>query len=555
MDESDDKNNESLTVDDDDFFQDTLPDGPMYDFIKLLLTKYAKIQDNFPADLLTQYLDTILEYKMQLKIETDSINIHKLNFAKLEHMSTERQKKIILFDTQSISEELKKLDVELIKKKVDEFRQLGIRLRRYQDYPTTLMTVNGPIVYSRIALRPATSEYKRKLEHMGIYGYIFPLDIGLGISRLPHKMTIEAMLTVAREAAKANSYEEAEQEIKRLTRIRVSDDTLRSVTDELGLLVHFNDVVNTDEVLGQFNGTNLKFPETKRNGTLYLECDGAMIATRKEKDFHTTATEETKGAIWKENKLGVAFSSDNIKYYKTESGRKYHVIEKREYTSLIGSSDEFAKMMLAMAIRNGYGLYQHTVLISDGAEWIKNMKETYFADAVHILDFYHLSKHVHDYAKEIFDYDEQRYVSWAEKIVHLLKNSQSKEVIEIINNLPKKIRSKANNDLVTYINHNKNYIDYLTYKNMGFFIGSGAIESGNKIVLQRRLKQGAMRWNLGPAQGLLSLVAKLRSGLWGSDVVDVAYKHYAGATEKQIKELAPKLFNILPLEQMTGTDE
>ena len=42
-------------------------------------------------------------------------------------------------------------------------------------------------------------------------------------------------------------------------------------------------------------------------------------------------------------------------------------------------------------------------------------------------------------------------------------------------------------NLATYIENNKNKMDYRLYESNGWFVGSGAIESSNKIVAQRRL--------------------------------------------------------------------
>jgi hypothetical protein len=149
---------------------------------------------------------------------------------------------------------------------------------------------------------------------MGIYGYIFPLGIGLGISRLPREMTIGAMLAAAGEAARANSHEEAEREIKRLTRIKVSGDTLRAVANELGALVHANDLVSADETIGRFSAPKPKFPETKRSGALCLERGGAVTAGRKEKGLRAAGA---GGPIGKEVRLGPAFSSGSAKYRET----------------------------------------------------------------------------------------------------------------------------------------------------------------------------------------------------------------------------------------------
>jgi hypothetical protein len=75
----------------------------------------------------------------------------------------------------------------------------------------------------------------------------------------------------------------------------------------------------------------------------------------------------------------------------------------------------------------------------------------------------------------------------------------------------------------TYIEHNKNKIDYAEYKRRGYYIGSGPIESGNKTVVQKRCKQAGMRWNEGNAQEMVTLKAKEESGSWGTSVRDFSW--------------------------------
>ena len=77
---------------------------------------------------------------------------------------------------------------------------------------------------------------------------------------------------------------------------------------------------------------------------------------------------------------------------------------------------------------------------------------------------------------------------------------------------------KGTVNLKTYITNNINKIHYQNYKNKGYLIGSGPIESGNKTILQKRLKQSGMRWSPNTAQPLLTLRAKAESGLWNSEV-------------------------------------
>ena len=82
-------------------------------------------------------------------------------------------------------------------------------------------------------------------------------------------------------------------------------------------------------------------------------------------------------------------------------------------------------------------------------------------------------------------------------------------------------------NLQHYIYNNREAIEYPTYREKGFFVGSGAIESGNKSVLQKRLKLVGMRWYMTSAESLLALRSKMKSDTWESEVVPLVRKQYS----------------------------
>ena len=130
-----------------------------------------------------------------------------------------------------------------------------------------------------------------------------------------------------------------------------------------------------------------------RKGVLYLEADGAALNTR---------VEDADGSTWRENKLGIVFSSDNIYCWTDKDGRRQHQIRKREYISFIGPVSEFKKHFLACGVSNGYGKYRQSIILSDRAGWIANMAQEIFPDAQHILDLFHLKENVYGFAKARF---------------------------------------------------------------------------------------------------------------------------------------------------------
>ncbi len=138
-----------------------------------------------------------------------------------------------------------------------------------------------------------------------------------------------------------------------------------------------------------------------------------------------------------------------------------------------------------------------------------------------ILDFFHLSENVYSYGKAKFKMNESQYIPWADEKCKKLRDGKWKEVL---GELDPEETYKNTVNLYHYINSNKEHIDYPQYSAMGLFIGSGAIESSIKIIVQRRFKQAGMRWGVSTAQYLMTLVSKWESELWESDVVNRTYK-------------------------------
>ena len=373
----------------------------------------------------------------------------------------------------------------------------------------TILTLNGRLTYARNILRPSNSKSAHKLLKIEGIKSVAPMDTLFKADKLPFKMTLATMLKAAYWAQNQCSYQNAEEIMNSINGIFINDDTIRSITNYVGEIVFREDCQKAEKAYELFLRGELPYPQDK-NGTLYIETDGAAINTR---------YKDEAGSTWRENKLGVIFSSDNIHSWIDKHNERQHRIQKREYVSYMGSCDEFKKHLLSCALKNGYGSYKKTVLISDGATWIRNLREEVFPDALQILDYYHLCENVHTFAKYLFNMDETKYNPWADDICKALKKSQFQQILKELLPYKNKKPGACPINLYGYIENNLSSIDYATYLKKGYFIGSGAVESGNKVILQRRLKQSGMRWNTKSAQSLLTLVSKEESGLWGLEVL------------------------------------
>jgi hypothetical protein len=58
---------------------------------------------------------------------------------------------------------------------------------------------------------------------------------------------------------------------------------------------------------------------------------------------------------------------------------------------------------------------------------------------------------------------------------------------------------------LAYFTTNAQRMRYAYFRDLGMFVGSGAVEAGCKAVIGQRLKLSGMRWNIPGATGILAL--------------------------------------------------
>ena len=335
------------------------------------------------------------------------------------------------------------------------------------------------------------------------------MDKDLELTELSHKMTKGLMLEAAFYGQNQNSFSDASEMLERGLHMHINRETVREVTEEIGNMVFEADKKKAAHIIENMHEIETGPDNESKKGVLYIMTDGAALNTR---------VKDENGSTWRENKTVIAFTDKNM-INRKDGG---HIITKKEYAAFVGSAEKFKGHVLCAAINAGYGNTHKTVIIGDGAAWIRNMGKELFPEAVQILDLYHLKENIYAYAKHRFAHNEKEYVPWAEAFIDKIEKGNKEEALLL---LPADEKLPANIvNLRTYINNNIDKIDYPEYKAKGYFVGSGAVESANKVILQRRLKQSGMRWNVPEAQSVLSLRAKVESNRWDSDVCPVLKK-------------------------------
>lgn len=328
---------------------------------------------------------------------------------------------------------------------------------------------------------------------------IIPLDEYLRIDKLPFKASVTAMIEIAFWGQNQSSFKKASQIIKRIHNIDISPNNVLRITKYIGKLVYEFVYKKALEIWN--NRAKLSLDCKTKKGTLYIEADGAAVNTR---------VEDENGSTWKENKLAIFFSDKDI--YKRKD--KANLILHKEYVSYLGNVDTFRILLFAKAVELEYWKYENIVFISDGATWLRNMISELFPEAIQILDKFHLIENIYEYARILFNDNKKKMEIFKDKIIGYCYSNEYDLIQKELKKYAKRDIPTTVCNLPTYIENNKDKINYSTYEHNNWFVGSGAIESSNKTVVQLRLKQAGMRWSVAGANDLLTLRCFDESSNW-----------------------------------------
>jgi hypothetical protein len=156
------------------------------------------------------------------------------------------------------------------------------------------------------------------------------------------------------------------------------------------------------------------------------------------------------------------------------------------------------------------------VFICDGAKWLWNNIEASYPKCIQILDFFHCKEHIFDFSKLYFGKNEKAITEFVGQIIEFLMNKKVNKAINALKELPikTKVKQKQKENLLNYLKNNEKRIDYGTFIENGYLIGSGPIEAAHRDVLQKRLKLSGQRWTIRGAQQIANLRVCEKSGKW-----------------------------------------
>jgi hypothetical protein len=263
-------------------------------------------------------------------------------------------------------------------------------------------------------------------------------------------------------------YEESSEILKKTTQLEVDDNTIHRLCNEIG--------EECETWLEEDSNKPVIRESIKDNEVVYGHFDGMMALTR------------TDG--WKEIKVGRIYKSGAL--LKASKDRGY--IHNSKYTFYLGGHKEFEYKMSNYL--DGYEyLKERLVIIIDGATWMKNWINAEYPRATQILDYYHAVEHFGKLGSIAIRNKEDRK-KWLKKVTNTLKEKGGEACIKIVTDLKcnTKKQKQEKENLLNYIENNKFRMNYSEYIKRGLQIGSGAMESAHRTLVQKRCKLSGQRW-------------------------------------------------------------
>jgi hypothetical protein len=156
------------------------------------------------------------------------------------------------------------------------------------------------------------------------------------------------------------------------------------------------------------------------------------------------------------------------------------------------------------------------VAVSDGASWIQELLDEQCPEAIRILDFPHAVGYLARAAQAALGIGSREAAVWLDTWAPTLKKGEPEDVIAAIRALPAPTVEAATEKrtAVRYLSNRLDQIRYADFQKQGYPIGSGIVESANKLVVEQRLKGSGMHWALKNINPLLALRGRLCSGQW-----------------------------------------
>lgn len=206
--------------------------------------------------------------------------------------------------------------------------------------------------------------------------------------------------------------------------------------------------------------------------------------------------------------------------------------EQLSYFARLADAETFGDLASSEIRRRGVERAREVAALQDGAEWIVGFVHGHRADAVYILDFAHAASYVNESADLARAAGAPLADDWVSQQLHTLKTEGPSALLASLNLLAVAFPRSGLTEKISYLYKREAFMQYPQYQQAGWPIGSGMAESGNKQVVQARLKGAGMHWERSNVNPMLALRTTLCSERWTQGWLRICAESHTQRTQR-----------------------
>jgi hypothetical protein len=243
-----------------------------------------------------------------------------------------------------------------------------------------------------------------------------------------------------------------------------------------------------------------------------ISCDGGRLRIRTKKRGPRTKKGRCRyRGVWREPKRFVISVVG-------PDGR-----QQRTFTPLIDATlagpDAMFDLLEQALKRVHIETAKRVLFVADGARWIWTRVQRLrlrlgLRGMVELLDFFPVVEHLNAVAELKKSWSSTQQRRWVKQQRQRLRHGQAQGVVEAVDQLCRGPLSKAVRTQRDYFARNAERLDYPAAKEAGLPIGSGAVESAIRRVINLRLKGASIYWLKPNAEAMLMLRSYFKAGRW-----------------------------------------
>jgi hypothetical protein len=239
-------------------------------------------------------------------------------------------------------------------------------------------------------------------------------------------------------------------------------------------------------------------------GRVYLSMDGTMCPLRD--PWKRDGSRGKLNCRYGEAKLGIAFQTRRKNGLDTE-------VVRRGCVGTLGDLGVFLTLVLALGRQWRLNAVRELIVLGDGAAWIWALVATHFAQAIQILDFWHLTEHLWKVANAMHGKGSEAARAWVEGAQWDLKHDLTRSfILRLRDWAPESEDAREVRRVeLAFFETNEERMKYGTFLKKGYMIGSGVMESGCRQLAGQRLDHAGMHWREETADAVLAIRAHARS--------------------------------------------